>query len=1084
MAPSNFIYLEQEFPLLCNIGKTAEYYLYNDPVVCLIKLRQLGEKISEHLFEEHKLAFPWVNTFHNRIKILEEQKILSTTVSDIFFLVKKKGNAAAHEGTGTFDEAKSCLYAAFQLSKWFCEIYSSRDQSLDQVKFILPEDAREDTQLKQLEMQYAQLEAAFNKLLEERHVNELSEEKRATIRQRATRAAAKISMSEAETRALIDEQLKNAGWLVNTETLNYKKHKTLPQRGKNIAIAEWPSGPNWVDYALFIGCELYGFVEAKKYGQDISTDLRQAKVYAELVEADHEAILLGAWDRYKVPFLFSTNGRPYLEQIKTKSGIWFLDVREKTNNARPLQGWYSPEGLIKLREKDIQQANQKLLSLSLDFLESKSGLGLRAYQLDAIRAVEHRIVTAPDNHRALVAMATGTGKTRTIIGLCYHLIQANRFNRILFLVDRNLLGTQAINAFKDNKVVGLNTFAEIYDVKELKEKMPEQDTRLHFSTVQSMVKRLFYKEDDGDVLPVDQYDCIIIDEAHRGYLMDKEMDDEELVFKDQNDYVSKYRMVLDYFDAYAIGLTATPALHTTEIFGAPVYFYSYREAVIDGYLIDHEPPHQIETTLSKEGITWEKGEKPKAYDQEENSIIELEALEDELHFDVSAFNKLVLSENFNRTVVAQLAKALDPEGDAKTLVFAATDEHADTLVHLFKEEYSRLGIDVPDNAIQKITGKSYNPQELLNCYKNEQFPNIAVTVDLLTTGIDVPRISNLVFMRRVKSRILYEQMLGRATRKCDDINKEFFQIYDAVGLYETLSDYTQMKPVSVNAKASFQQLSQELDVIRTQERVKKQIEQIIAKLQRKRRYIEDAEDAASTFKYYAEGNDTAQFIDFLKNQLNNPAIQKTIQGKTGLWKFLDEFKPAPAYVMVSEHADEYIETTRGYGKGSKPEDYLDSFTNFIKNNLNQVAALSIVCNRPKELDRKSLKELLMILDAAGFNTVSLRTAWKQAKNEDIAADIISFIRTLAIGTSLESHEDRIKRAMKQVRNMKQWNAVQSKWLDRFEKQLLKETILQIKDLDDEPFKEEGGFQRLDKIFEHQLQVILDTINDNLYAQSA
>lgn len=1084
MQQTNFVYLEHEFPLLYNIGKTAEYYLHSDPVVCLIRLRQLGEKISECLFEEHQLAFPVPNTFHTRIKMLEEEHLLSTAVSDLFFLIKKKGNTAAHEGKGTFDDAKSCLYAAFQLAKWFCEVYSSDGEALNQIKFILPEDTKEDIQLKQLEIQYAQLEGAFNKLLEERNISALSEDKQAAIKQRASKAAAKISMSEAETRALIDEQLKNAGWLANTEALNYKKHKTLPQRGQNMAIAEWPSGPNWADYALFIGYELYGFIEAKKYGQDISTDLRQAKVYAELAEANHEAILLGAWGKYNVPFLFSTNGRPYLEQIKTKSGIWFLDVREKTNNARPLQGWYSPEGLIKLREKDIQQANQKLLSSSLEFLGSRSGLGLRKYQLDAIKAVEHRIVTAPDVRRTLVAMATGTGKTRTIIGLCYHLIQTNRFNRILFLVDRNLLGTQAINAFKDNKVVGLNTFAEIYDVKELKEKVPDQDTRLHFSTVQSMVKRLFYKEDDGEVPLVDQYDCIIIDEAHRGYLMDKEMDDEELVFKDQNDYVSKYRMVLDYFDAYAIGMTATPALHTTDIFGAPVYFYSYREAVIDGYLIDHEPPHQIETKLSKEGISWEVGEKPKAYDQEENTILELEALADELHFDVSAFNKLVLSENFNRTVVAQLAEVLDSEGDAKTLVFAATDEHADTLVNLFKEEYRRLGIEVPDDAIQKITGKSYKPQELLNRYKNEQFPNIAVTVDLLTTGIDVPRICNLVFMRRVKSRILYEQMLGRATRRCDEINKEFFQIYDAVGLYETLSDYTQMKPVSVNANASFQQLSGEFDAIQTQERVKKQVEQIIAKLQRKRRHIEDSENAENTFAYHAGGNDIAQFIDFLKSQLNSPDIQKTIQGKTGLWKFLDEFRPAPAYIIVSEHKDEYTGTTRGYGKGAKPEDYLDSFSNFIKKNLNQVAALSIVCNRPTELDRKSLKELLMLLDAEGFNTVALRTAWKQTKNEDIAADIISFIRTLAMGTSLESHEDRIKRAMLKVRNMKQWNAVQNKWLDRFEKQLLKETILQIKDLDDEPFKDEGGFQRLDKIFGHQLQFILDTINDNLYAQSA
>ena len=165
-------------------------------------------------------------------------------------------------------------------------------------------------------------------------------------------------------------------------------------------------------------------------------------------------------------------------------------------------------------------------------------------------------------------MATGTGKTRTIIGLCYRLIKANRFKRILFLVDRRMLATQAINHFGDYKIEDLNTFADTYKVDTLKATIPDLESRLHFSTVQGMVKRLFYSETDENVLPIDTYDCIIIDEAHRGYLQDRELDDEELNFKDQKDYVSKYRMVIDYFDAFCVALTATPALHTTDIFGS------------------------------------------------------------------------------------------------------------------------------------------------------------------------------------------------------------------------------------------------------------------------------------------------------------------------------------------------------------------------------------------------------------------------------------------------------------------------------------------------------------------------------------
>ena len=254
----------------------------------------------------------------------------------------------------------------------------------------------------------------------------------------------------------------------------------------------------------------------------------------------------------------------------------------------------------------------------------------------------------------------------------------------------------------------------------------------------------------------------------------------------------------------------------------PVYTYSYREAVIDGFLIDHDPPYIIKTKLSEEGITWEKGEKPKVYIKEDNEVVELDELEDELNIDITGFNKLVITESFNRTVVEQLVQEIDPEGEEKTLIFAAKDEHADRIVQYLKEEYEKIGVDVPDDAIVKITGKSYSPQELLTRYKNEKFPNIAVTVDLLTTGIDVPPISNLVFLRRIRSRILYEQMLGRATRRCDDIGKEIFRIFDAVKVYETLEDYTSMKPIVPNPKATFTDLVNEMDKIESNERAKKQ----------------------------------------------------------------------------------------------------------------------------------------------------------------------------------------------------------------------------------------------------------------------
>ena len=208
----------------------------------------------------------------------------------------------------------------------------------------------------------------------------------------------------------------------------------------------------------------------------------------------------------------------------------------------------------------------------------------------------------------LVAMATGTGKTKLAIALLYRLLAAKRFRRICFVVDRSALGDQTAGEFSTTKVVSGKTFADIFGLKGLADVTPDPETKVHICTIQGLVKRVLYAADTSEAPPVDQYDLMVIDECHRGYLLDREMSDAELSFRGQDDYISKYRRVLEYFDAVKIGLTATPALHTTDIFGDPIFTYSYREAVIDGYLIDHEPPIRIETALARAGIKFEKDE--------------------------------------------------------------------------------------------------------------------------------------------------------------------------------------------------------------------------------------------------------------------------------------------------------------------------------------------------------------------------------------------------------------------------------------------------------------------------------------------
>ncbi len=1079
MQQSNFSFLRLEFPLLCNLAQSAEYHLYTDATISVFKLRQFGEKLTELIYKIHFLDLPYQDGLNQRIKDLKYEGILQDNISSLLTTIRIKGNIGVHQIRANENDATTAIYSAFKVSKWFVQTYGELNyEAFENLRFSKPPNLDSRHALHLLEKEYASLEEELEKY--KAQLKKLTEQEEQQIKVKSKNKSNRIELNEAETRTIIDEQLREAGWIVDTATYNFKTQRTIPQRGKNIAIAEWKVGNLWADYALFIGTELYGIVEAKRYSADISTNLRQSKVYSENAEATNEAKLLGDWRGNKVPFLFSANGRKYLEQLKTKSGIWFWDVRKERSISRPLRGWFSPEGLKKLYEQDIDRAEVQLKEDSFKYLQQGSGLNLRNYQIKAIQAVEQKILAQPEDQRALLAMATGTGKTRTIIGLCYRLIKSNRFRRILFLVDRRLLASQAFDSFQDNKVEDLNTFSEIYHVAKLKELIPETETRLHFATVQSMVKRLFYGKEEATMLPIDTYDCIIVDEAHRGYLLDREMDDEEIGFKDQKDYVSKYRRVIDYFDAFVIGLTATPALHTKEIFGKPVFNYTYREAVIDGWLIDHEPPFNIKTQLNTEGIIWEAGEKPKVLDAEENKIVELDELEDELKIEVEGFNKKVITESFNRTVVQQLVKRLDPEGREKTLIFAARDGHADLLVSLLKEEFAKIDDGVPNDAIAKITGKSYKPQELLAKFKNEKYPNIVVTVDLLTTGIDVPAICNLVFLRRIRSRILYDQMIGRATRLCPEINKEVFHIYDAVKIYEALQDFTNMKPVSINPKASFQQLVDEMESIQSVDRTEKQIEQIIAKLHRKKQYVQGEE--IEKFEYNAKGKTPEDLIGELKT--TDPSeLKQTVQQYTGLWKYLDELKPPPKFQLVSEHQDVFMEMEQSYGDYEKPEDYLEGFNTFIQEHRNKITALNIICSKPAALDRQSLKELRLLLDQKGFNTRMLNKAWKQAKNEDIAADIVSYIRSLAIGTDLVAHEVRIKNAITKIKAQQDWSKKQLNWIDRFEKQLLAESIIKKEDLDKAPFSNEGGYKRLNKIFDNQLDGILDQLNEFLYPQA-
>ncbi|WP_103667474.1 type I restriction-modification system endonuclease [Pseudanabaena sp. BC1403] len=1055
---ANFEFLRQHDPQIIQLAALAEQFFHIDSNTCIFKLRQYAERLAKLIAANTGLYQSSEEAQVELLRRLKLENVISNEVADLFHLIRKAGNKAAHNrGDTNSTDALTLLQTSHQLGIWFHRTFS--DRNFKSKAFIPPTDttAQQNAELK------AKIEALEKIITDTQIANQHPTTKQtAAIIERGEAASKTIDLNEAQTRALIDQQLRDRGWEVDSQNLRYSQG-FRPTKGKNMAISEYPTNDGIADYALFIGLQCVAMIEAKRRRKNVMDAIGQAERYAKGYSTE-------------VPFVFSTNGRGYLKQLETESGIWFRDTRKSTNHSRALIDFYTPDGLEALLTMDREVAHEKLKNTGFNF-----GFDLYPHQRAAIEKIEEYL--EKDQRSMLVAMATGTGKTKLAIALLYRLLSTKRFRRVCFVVDRSALGNQTADEFTSTKVVTTKTFTDIFGLKGLKDIDPESETKVHICTIQGLVKRILCAKENGDIPPIDQYDLILIDECHRGYLLDREMSDSELSFRNQEDYISKYRRVLEHFDAVKIGLTATPALHTKQIFGEPIYTYGYREAVIDGRLIDHEPPIQIGTIRNKSGIKFKENEQLSRYNTLTGEI-KLSNTPDELNFDVEKFNKQVLTEPFNRAIAQELAVRIDPLLDEKTLIFAANDSHADLIVKELKSAMQQRYEELENDAIQKITGAPELAERistLIRSFRNDSFPKIAVTVDLLTTGIDVPKICNLVFVRRVNSRILYEQMLGRATRRCDEIGKVTFKIFDAVGIYEKMQEVSDMKPVVVDPKISLTQLFDELTQVADPQHQQVIRDQLIVKLRQRLSKMSDR----SKEHYEANIGETPETSFYKLRTSSLEAMVAWAKEKPQLgkqWDWNPEYEGT--WIPISEHHDEVISVTRGYGKGKKPEDYLDGFMSYIRNNSNQIAALTVVLQRPRELTCTQLRELRLEIDKMGYSETYLQQAWRDTKNEDIAASIIGFIRQAALGDPLIPYEDRVKSALRRILAKKAWTEPQRKWLQRIGEQITKEIVVDRETCDLEPFQSSGGFKRLNHIFDGQLETILGDLNEEIWQKPA
>ncbi len=721
---SNFqIFLsEPDFAPFAEAAIAAEKILHIDPANCVLGCRRAMEFAIKWMYSVDKdLELPWQDNLHSLMSNEDFREIVGEDLLHRLEFIRIKGNHAAHkEQKITQEQAMLCLQNLYIFLDFVAYCYGSDYKGSDFDPALVPTEAAHP-------QAHFQKELDFQKLLAENAaLKEQLSARRA--QQKQTYVPKPLDISEYETRKLyIDAMLEDAGWTEGSDWLNEVELPGMPNK----------SQVGYADYVLYDDAHKpLAVIEAKRTCVDVSQGRQQACLYAELLEKEYG----------RRPMVFLTNG------FETR----ILDGQYPERKCATI---YSKRDLTKL-------FNLRTMRKPLKYVRVNPEIAGRYYQEGAIKAVCDAF-DQKNRRKALLVMATGSGKTRTVIALCDVLLSHGWVKNILFLADRNSLVTQAKRSFH-------NLLPDL-SVTNLCEEKDNYTAHCVFSTYQTMMNCIdTVKDEEGKLFTCGHFDLVICDEAHRSIY-------------------NKYQDIFHYFDAPLVGLTATPKdeidKNTYEIFqlenGIPTYGYELAQAVKDGYLVDFL---SVETKLKfiEQGITYDdlSDEDREAY---ENTF------EDE-HGDLpDKINSTALNEwVFNRDTIRQVLHILMTEGlkidygqkIGKTIIFAKNHNHAEKIYQVFNEEYPHLNgyAKVIDNRIKYA-------QDAIDEFSDpNKLPQIAISVDMLDTGIDVPETLNLVFFKKVMSKAKFWQMIGRGTRLCpglmDGSDKDKFYIFDFCGNFE------------------------------------------------------------------------------------------------------------------------------------------------------------------------------------------------------------------------------------------------------------------------------------------------------------
>jgi len=908
---------------------------------------------------------------------------------------------------------------------------------------------------------------------------------------------------EQKARQNIDKQLTAAGWVVQ----DYKAFN--PGANLGIAVREYPTDTGPADYMLIIERKPVGVIEAKPEGVILTPIEEQSERYAT-------SKIKWRIDEGILPFVYESTG------VETR----FTDNRDPKPRSKEVFTFHKPETFADWlkEEKSLRGRLHDLPLLTHD--------GLRLCQSRAIENLEKSF--KENRPRALIQMATGSGKTYTAITSVYRLLKHSKAKRVLFLVDTRNLGKQAEQEFQaytpqdDNR-----KFIELYNVQRLSSGFVDPDAQVCISTIQRMYSILRGEELDESLeenplteaqvkngrpkevvynakYPVEFFDFIVIDECHRSIY-------------------NLWKQVLDYYDAFLVGLTATPDARTYGFFKQNVVSeYSHEDAVADGVNVGYDV-YTIETAITKQGSKLDANE---WVDKRSRMTREKrwEQLDEDVEYAAEELDRNVVNESQIRTIVKTFKNKI-PEifpgrtEAPKTLVFAKTDTHADDIVRIVREEFAE-----GNEFCKKITYNTENPSQTLQDFRNAYNPRIAVTVDMIATGTDVKAIECLLFMRDVKSKNYFEQMKGRGTRTLNqgDLRKvspsassakTHFVIIDAVGVSKSLK--TASRPLERKPSATLKNLMIQTVMGARDEDTLTSLANRLARLDR------ELTDTEKERLHETAGGKTLSEIVHGLFDAHNPDKQdeRAVKAAGTAEKVTEEIKKQAQEELINEACfpfdnpkfRELVDTIRrehdqiidsvnldevmfaGFDEESKEKAKatVETFKEFLEKNKDEIAALQIFYSQPyqrRKLTFKMIKELAESLKQPPYSLSPERVwlAYKAIEGDKVKGenerktltDIVSLVRH-AVGADEELKpyqaivEERFQTWLDRIQKERELTKEQIEWLTMIKEHIATSLEVDKESFDLSPFYERGGLLKLHQLFGDEYQTIIENLNKEL-----